>query len=491
MKQDKNSHNFCSAKSWSRFLNYFERKINFLFKNDRMNIPRLFSIIGISLGCIVMGLVFTMINATIPTIQKSLNVPLHQMQWMMLSFGIVNCALLVTSGRLADIYGRRKIFLIGLCVSGIGMSIGGMSQGGLGLICSMILAGIGNAILLPVSQAMIVSEFPKFNKSRAIGVWTLVTSCSMASGPLLAGALSQTFGWRWVFWSTIPLFILSLIFIFLYTQETRNSVDPPHLDIQGIILIGVCLSSFTFLATEYSRLPLVTNAILLLISLLTFSALWKNSHTFSSPILLLEFIKNKQFIYASVASCCLCFCIWSTFFLLPLYLENIRLLNSFLAGFLMLGMTTPVIILSPIIGKVYRPHYAWRFIFFGFLFLIFSSITQAFFGAFTSLSFILVSTLLLGIGNALITGPAITTAISVVPTYKAGIASGTFITFQEIGGTLGLAFIVTIVRLSPNLAVGIQKGVYCLLLINILGAFCGLLMLTIKTDHLDVDIIKS
>jgi EmrB/QacA subfamily drug resistance transporter len=461
------------------------KKMNFSFQNDCMNVTRLPSIIGISLGCIVMGLVFTMVNATLPTIQKSLNVPLYQMQWMMLSFGIMNCALLVTSGRLADIYGRRKIFLIGLCISGIGMSIAGMSQGGPGLICSMILAGIGNAILLPVSQAMLTSEFPKSDKSRAIGIWALVVSCSMALGPLLAGALSQTFGWRWVFWSMIPLFILSFIFIFLYTQETKNTIDAPQLDIRGMILIGVCFSSFIFLATEYNRLSLVVNAIFFLISLLTFWALWINSHTFSFPILLPELIKNKQFAYASIASCCLCFCIWSTFFLLPIYFENIRFLNPFLVGFLMLGITIPVIILSPIIGKVYRPYHASKFIFFGFLFLIFSSITQIFFGAFTPLSFIAGSTLLLGIGNALITGPTITAAISVVPPHKAGIASGTFITFQEIGGTLGLAFVVTMVRLSPNLAAGIQNGVYLLLLINILGAFCGLLMLTTtRPDHL-------
>lgn len=446
-----------------------------------MNIPRILSIIGICLGCVVIGLVFTMVNTAIPTIQKSLNVPLHQMQWMMLSFGIINCALLVTSGRLADIYGRRKVFSIGLCSSGLGMIVGGISQGGLGLISSMILAGIGNAIILPVSQAMLVSEFPESQKSRAIGIWAFAIACAMATGPLVAGALSQAFGWRWVFLSMIPLFILSLIFIAVFTRETKNTVDAPHVDIRGMFLIGICLASFAFLATEYNHLPLSISSLLFLIALATFWALWKNSHTFSSPILLPELVKNKRFLCASIASSCLIFYIWSTFFLLPVYLENVRQLHPLSTGVLMLGITIPVIILSPIVGKLYQHQHAWVYITIGFVFLILSSIAQAFFGNSTPLSFILLATLLFGIGYGLITGPTATAAISVVPPHKAGIASGTFVTFQEIGGTLGLAFVVTAARLNPSLALGIQRGVYALLLVSILGVFCGLLMKPKKT----------
>lgn len=157
---------------------------------------RFFSLIEISLGCIAMGLVFTMVNSLIPSIQNSLGIPLHQMQWMMMAFGMINCALLVTSGRLADIYGRKKIFLLGLGFSGIGMILGGISQGISLLITSMCLAGLGNAILLPVSQAMMVTELPESQKSRAVGIWASTVAYAMAMGPLVAGALSKFFHWR-------------------------------------------------------------------------------------------------------------------------------------------------------------------------------------------------------------------------------------------------------------------------------------------------------
>ncbi|MCB1109359.1 MAG: MFS transporter [Chlamydiia bacterium] len=437
---------------------------------------RLLSIIGICLGCIVMGLVFTMINTAIPTIQKSLQIPLIQMQWMMLSFGIINCAFLVTSGRLADIYGRKKIFLIGLCCSGVGMFIGGHSQGSGGLIFSLSLAGLGNAILLPVSQAMLVSEFPESYKSRAIAIWASAIASAMALGPLVTGGLLEAFGWQWVFWSMIPLFLISLCFIFLFTRESKNTIDAPHVDVKGMILIGISLSSFAFLITEFVHLSVWVNGSLLFITVLSFLALWRSSRSSPSPILLPELVRKKTFLCASIASGCLIFYIWSTFFLLPIYLENVRHLSSIGTGQLMLGITIPVIVLSPIVGRKYQPHKAWIFIFYGFLCLILSSILQTFFRDTTPLPVIFSATLLFGIGYGLITGPTATAAISVVPPYKAGIASGTFVTFQEIGGTLGLALVVTAVRLKSTLTQGIQIGSYALFLISLLGVICSLLM---------------
>jgi MFS family permease len=142
----------------------------------------------------------------------------------------------------------------------------------------------------------------------------------------------------------------------------------------------------------------------------------------------------------------------------------------------MLGITIPVILFSPIVGKKYQPHRAWIFISVGFLFLIFSSLFQVFFSPSSSLLYILLATLLYGIGYSLICSPSTTAAIAIVPPYRAGVASGTFVTFQEIGGTIGLAFVVTIVRLNTSLAVGIQKGSYVLLLIGVIGILCSILL---------------
>lgn len=437
---------------------------------------KLLSLIGISSGCIVMGLVFTMVNTAIPVIQRVLGVPISEMQWMMIAFGIINCALLVTSGRLADILGRKKVFLVGLCFSGAGMLLGGWSSEGKGLILSMSLAGIGNAILLPVSQAMLVSEYPVSLKSRAIAIWATAIASAMAIGPLLGGFVSDRWGWKWVFWSLVPMVVLSLILTTLFSKESRNEEDLPLVDYKGMILIGVGLSAFALLVTEYAHFTYPIRGALLLVSLLSLFGLWKNSRSFPAPILLPELVKQKVFLAASIASGCLIFYIWSAFFLFPLFLQNVSQLSSFEIGLMMLAVTIPVAVLSPIVGKVYQPQRGWIFIFVGFLFLLISSILQRYFDGASSSQEILLAFTLFGIGYGLIMGPTATMAISVVSPNRAGIASGTFVTFQEIGGTLGLAFVVTTVRLNPQIELGYQEGMISLIIASILGCFCGLLL---------------
>ncbi|MCB1067296.1 MAG: MFS transporter [Simkania sp.] len=437
---------------------------------------KLLSIIGICSGCVMMGLVFTMVNATIPVIQQALGVPLHQMQWMMMVFGLINCAFLVTSGRLADMLGRKKVFLVGLTSSGIGMLIGGLSHSGIGLITSMSFAGLGNAILLPVSQAMLVSEFPEAQKSHAVGIWAAAIACAMALGPLVGGIISIEFGWRWVFWSVIPVFIISLILIALFSKDSKNTVDPPVGDYKGMFFLGIGLTTSVLAATESNRFPWVVTALLSLIAVLAFLALWKNSKTITHPILLPQLIRNRTFLSASVGSACLVFYIWATFFLLPIYLQEVRQLSSLGSGLIMLAITIPVVILSPIVGKRYQAHNAWIFALAGFICLLVSSTVQGTLDESSQIFLIVLTLLIFGVGYGLIFGPTATAAISTVPPHKAGIASGSFVTVQEIGGTLGLALVVTTVRLHTPLMHGLQKGDYVLIGISLIGCIACLFL---------------
>ena len=424
----------------------------------------------------MMGLVFTMVNTSIPVIQQSLNVPIHQMQWMMMVFGLINCAFLVTSGRLADMFGRKKVFLVGLTSSGAGMVIGGLSHGGGGLIASMSLAGLGNAILLPVSQAMLVSEYPESKKSHAIAIWASAIACAMAVGPLFGGLVSANFGWQWVFWSILPIFFISLTLIILFSKESKNTVDAPIGDYRGMLFLGVGLTTFVLATTEFKLFSWIITVALFLLAFLAFFALWRNSRKISHPILLPQLIRKKTFLAASIGSACLVFYIWSTFFLLPLYLQKVRHLTSVGSGLVMLSITVPVIILSPLIGKRYKAHNAWRFAILGFACLLASSILQETFSETSHIFFIVVTLLAFGVGYGLIFGPTATAAISTVPPYKAGIASGTFVTVQEIGGTLGLAVVVTTVRLYSPLLSGLHMGGYALIGISLIGCIASLVL---------------
>lgn len=423
-----------------------------------------------------MGLVFTMVNTAIPSIQESLQITMHALQWMMIAFGMINCAFLVTSGRVADIFGRKKIFLAGLCSSGTGMLLAGFCSGSPGLILSMSLAGLGNAILLPVSQAMLVSEFPEPQRKHAIAVWATAVASAMAIGPLGGGIILEKLGWQWVFWANVPIVLVSFILVYFFSRESKNRDDPPHVDYKGMLYIALALASFVLITTEFSRLPWMIIFFLILLLFINVYLLRRNGKAHPSPIFQESLVRNRIFLCASIASACLIFYLWSMFFVLPIYLQKVCNFSPLDTGLLMLGITIPVALFSPFIGKLYSPKNAWGFISLGFLLLIISSIFQIFFTSSSTVSFILSTILALGLGYSLICSPTTIAAISVVSAQKAGVASGTFVTFQEIGGTLGLALIVSLIRVSPNLLLGINRGALGLLIISTIGCLCGFVL---------------
>lgn len=434
------------------------------------------SIAGICSGCVVIALVFTMVNTAIPGIRASLDASLGAMQWMMTVFGVVNCAMLVTAGRLADIYGRKKVFLIGLLFCLIAMFFGGFCTRPEELILCMGFAGVGNAILLPVSQALLVKEFAVSQKGRAIGLWAAAIASAMALGPVAGGIIAASFGWAWVFWCNVPVIAVSFFLVFVFSKESKNTEDPPFLDLKGMLYLAFSLSAFVLVATEYRQLSLFTVCTLLFSACIGFSLLWKEERRCPSPIVLAELVGNRVFLAASLASSCLIFYIWSLFFLLPLYLQSVLGQSAFFSGVAMMGITIPVAVLSPLIGKLYRADKAWAWTFFGFLFLCASSFLQSFFSLDTPFSTVFLASLSFGVGYAFITGPTATAALSIVSLEKSGIASGTFITIQEIGGTFGLALIVTLVRSHPELLGGYRQGMTALVFVGLLGCFFSLFM---------------
>ncbi|MCB1084722.1 MAG: MFS transporter [Chlamydiia bacterium] len=441
-----------------------------------LNYRRLASLFGIGSGAAILGLVFTSINTTLPLIQDSLHLPLKTLQWMMLTFGLINCSFLVISGRFADIFGRKRIYLIGLLFSGSGMLIGGLSQTSPFMILSMAFIGLGNSIVLPVSQAMLVAAFPKDQKSFAISIWAVSIAIAMAVGPLASGLLSQFIGWEGVFLAIIPLVAISFLLVLLFAKESKNHVDLPSIDSKGMVFLSTGLLSTVLLITEYSHFSVPMMIFLLAFSITTFSLLWKHSETASVPILVKEFIKSPQFVFSSLASFCLIFYLWATFFLLPLYLQNIRHLSPIATGIALLGVTVPVAFLSPLLGKKYHHHRSWKWIFFGFFSIFLSAILQVFYKDLTAFPLILLSLILSGIGFSFVLSPTAATAFCVVPEHKVGIASGTFITFQEVGGTLGLAICSMLLQLHPNFLSGMRWATYALIVISFLGALCSLML---------------
>lgn len=441
-----------------------------------LSYERLFSILGICSGCVVIALVFSMVNTALPQIQKNIGITVDASQWMMNAFGIINCAVLVTCGRLADVFGRKRLFMIGLLSSLVAMIGGGFSQTSLGLIVCMVFAGIGNAIILPVSQALLVTEFSEHKKGLAIGIWASAIAAALATGPVLGGVISASFGWQWIYWINVPVIITSFILIYLCSKESRNTEDPPDIDYKGMVLLGISIASLAGLITEYSTLIWEIKVLLVLLFSFSLYFLWRVERKFPQPILREDLLCNPQFLAASLANASLVFYIWAVFFLLPLYLQSLREVSSLTSGWLMLGVTLPVAILSPAIGRLYAQETAGLWIAGGFFLMLISTIFQGFFHEETSLLFISLAATLFGVAYSFIWGPSTTAAVSNLSVNQAGVSTGTFVTIQEIGGILGLACIVAVAKGNANLMHGFQHSMWVLCTVGVVGIISGLFL---------------
>ncbi|ADI38826.1 MFS transporter [Waddlia chondrophila] len=435
---------------------------------------------GICFGCVVIALVFTMVNTAIPSIQSHLNLPVSILQWMMTAFGLINCACLVTCGRIADIFGRKRIFLLGLTSTLIGISAAGLSNTAFCLILGMSFAGLGNAILLPVSQAMLVMEFPQEKRGEAVGIWAGCIGAAMAAGPVLGGIITQVFGWRWVFLINAPVILVSFFLTFFYSRESRNEKDPAKVDVKGMLYLALTVAAFVLVSTERRHFSSLFLSGLMALGVLSIYRLIKHEKTFSAPIISDQLWKNRVFLSASLASFCLIFFVWSIFFLLPIFFQRELGLSPMFSGLMMLWITLPVAFLSPLIARFEKYEKTWLMSLSGFLLLAFFVLLQIFFNTDTPLWKIAVSCLIFGVGYSLIWGPTATAAISCFPSHQSGIASGTFVTIQELGGTFGLAIIATTFSHYSALKEGFYRSLWLLLVVSVIGCALSLVMKTRK-----------
>lgn len=436
----------------------------------------LLAVLGICLGCVVIALVFTMVNTAIPSIQSDLNLPFSSLQWMMTAFGLINCACLVTFGRIADIFGRKKIFLLGLFCTLIGVVSAGFSDTAAGLIASMTFAGLGNSILLPVSQALLVMEFSAEKRGEAIGIWAGCIGAAMAAGPVLGGIITQALGWRSVFLINVPVILTSIFLTLLFSRESRNEKDPAKIDIKGMVYLAAAVVAFVLLSTEYRHFSTLFLIGLAITGVLSLGLLLKHEKRFSSPIISDQLWSNRIFLSASMASFCLIFFVWSIFFLLPIFLQKELNLTPLTSGLMMLWVTLPVAFLSPVVSKFITLHNTWLYSLIGFILLTLFSYSETLFNFGTPLWQVALSCLVFGIGYSFIWGPTATAAVSCFPSHQSGIASGTFVTIQELGGTFGLAIIVTTFSHQPVLKEGFNKSLWLLIIISVFGCFLSFLM---------------
>jgi EmrB/QacA subfamily drug resistance transporter len=442
------------------------------------------AITGICFASAVQPINFSLVTIGVPVIQKEFSASILELQWMLNIFGIVISIFLVTMGRLADTFGRKRLFLTGMLGAGCSSLMSGFASSPAWIIAAQGIMGLAGSILLPVSQALISHAFPDHERGRAIGIWASMMGTALCAGPIVGGSLISLWGWRSIFFINIPLLLIALPLILRYAKESKSIIHRGELDLAGLIVLAVAIGSLVVGIVQGPGWGWDSLRILLLLGIFILStiSLIFIERKARFPIIHPEFFLKPTFLFASLGNFCMMFYVWPFLFLIPLYLQSVRNDTPFQAGLIMLFAMTPVALFSSSVGKFYGKVGPRTPIILGFLSFLVSIVLQFFFEATSSLLLTSAGCLFFGIGTVLIWGPSTTAAISALPKDLAAVASGGFSTVQEIGGTVGLTIIGTIFRIGhPQFMVGFRYGLWALAPILVIGLLAALPLCKHKT----------
>jgi len=395
---------------------------------------------AVSFGLFMIMLDNTVVNVALPSIQRDLGVGLSELEWIVSGYALTFAALMLIGGKLADAYGRRRLFVVGIVVFTLASLLCGLSTTGHELIAARVLQGGGAALMSPATLSIIAATFPPRQRGTAIGIWAGVSALALAIGPLIGGLLTEHASWNWIFFVNVPVGILGIVASFLLIDESR---DPTHerLDIPGLATSAIGLFALTYgliEANEYGwgSPRIVGSFVLAVVSLASFVVLERRQR---APMLDLTLFRNRTYVGANLVILLVALAMFGVFFFVSLYMQNILGYSAVEAGAAFLPMTILIIIVAPIAGRLSDRLGSRGLMTAGMVLLSAQLLYFSQLGASATFWTLLPGLLLGGVGMSLTMTPSTAAATRAVPVDKAGVGSAVLNALRQVGGSLGIA----------------------------------------------------
>jgi EmrB/QacA subfamily drug resistance transporter len=389
----------------------------------------------------------TVVNVALPAIQEDLGIGLSELQWIVTGYALTFAAVMLTGGKLADLYGRRLIFVVGLAIFTLSSLACGLADGGDVLIGARIVQGVGAALMNPATLSIIAATFPPQQRGMAIGIWAGVSALALAIGPLIGGLLTEHISWGWIFFVNVPVGIVAIAASLLLIEESKDTSHEQRLDPLGLLTSGLGLFALTYGLIEANTHGWTSARILgsfaaAAVLLVAFVLLESRQRL---PMLDLTLFRNRTFAGANAVMLIVALAMFGVFFFVSLYMQNVLGYSAVQAGAAFLPMTVLIMFVAPIAGKTTDRIGARWLMTTGMVLLAGQLLYFSTMGLEETYWSLLPAMVVGGLGMGLVMTPTAAAAMASVAVDKSGVGSAVLNSFRQVGGSLGVAVIGAII----------------------------------------------
>ncbi len=450
---------------------------------QRRGLQKWLPLIVLSLAVMIIIIDTTVLNVSLRTIVNDLHTNLQGMQWVISAYALTLAALTVTGGRLGDLYGRKKMFMLGAVIFAVGSFITSISHSvGMMLAGESIIEGVGAALMMPATASLLVSNYTGRDRATAFGVWGGIAAASSAIGPIFGGFLTSHYSWRWAF--RINVFVAALLLLgSTIIVEGRDRAEKAELDFLGVFLSATGLLAFVYGIIESSTYgwwkatqsfsffghtlpgglsPTPYGLFIGTLLLLIFGWWQYNAETHGhTPLVSMHLFQNKQFTSGAAVTSFLSFGMVGLIFAIPVFLQSVRNLDALHTGLALLPMSLTMLFVAPASAVLTKKFVPKRLIQVGLAVSMLASVVLHYsITASSGPASFIPGLILFGIGMGLVMAQSSNLTLSAVSPELSGEASGVNNTLRQVGSSFGSAIIgaVLLTTVASGLASGVQKS---------------------------------
>ncbi|HUG65551.1 MAG TPA: MFS transporter [Gaiellaceae bacterium] len=397
---------------------------------------------AVSVGLFMIMLDNTVVNVALPAIQRDLGADLSELEWIVAGYALTFASLMLVGGKVADAYGRRRIFVLGIVVFTLASLLCGLASSSEMLIGARVFQGAGAALMNPATLSIIAATFPPRERGTAIGIWAGTSALALAIGPLVGGLITEQLDWSWIFFVNVPVGVLGIAASYAFIDESRDETHV-SLDLPGLTTSAVGLFALTYGLIEantygWTSGRIVGAFVLAVVSLVSFVVIERRRR---DPMLPLELFRSGTYAGANLVVLLVALAMFGVFFFVSLYMQNVLGYSPVEAGAAFLPMTILIILLAPIAGKTSDRVGSRGLLTAGMLLVAVQLVLFSRLSADASFWNLLPALLLGGVGMALTMTPSAAAATRSVPVDKSGVGAAVLNSARQVGGTMGIALI--------------------------------------------------